>query len=91
MDGLEKELQRIYDSEIHLEIGWLWDGGIDIKLGSGEVAGHVQTVAEILPWIQAAVAKHFPNSKYHVERTGGEFKPVFVDPDRPRLSVVPKR
>jgi hypothetical protein len=74
MDSLEKELQRIYDSEIHLEIGWLWDGGIDIKLGNGEVSGHVQTVAEILPWIQAAIAKHFSDSKYHVERMGGEWE-----------------
>jgi hypothetical protein len=91
MDSLEKELQRIYDSEIHLEIGWLWDGGIDITIGSGEVSGHVQTVAEILPWLQAAIGNHFPDSKYHVERIGGQWKPVFFDPDRPRLSLVPKR
>jgi hypothetical protein len=51
----------------------------------------VKTVAEILPWIQSAIAEHFPDSKYHVERMGGKCKPVFFDPDRPRLSVVPKR
>lgn len=27
-------LQRVYDSEIHLRIGWLWDGGVDFGLGS---------------------------------------------------------
>lgn len=27
-------LQRIYDSEIHLRIGWLWDGGIDYSIGT---------------------------------------------------------
>lgn len=27
-------LQRIYDSEIHLRIGWLWDGGVDYSIGS---------------------------------------------------------
>jgi hypothetical protein len=91
MDRLETELQKIYDSEIHLEIGWMWDGGIDIKVGGGEVSGYVKTVAEILPWIQSAIAEHFPDSKYHVERMGGKWKPVFFDPDRPRLSVVPKR
>lgn len=27
-------LQKIYDSEIHLRIGWLWDGGVDYSIGS---------------------------------------------------------
>ena len=27
-------LQKIYDSEIHLRIGWLWDGGLDYCVGS---------------------------------------------------------
>ena len=27
------ELQRIYDSEINVRIGWLWDGGIEVRLG----------------------------------------------------------
>jgi hypothetical protein len=30
---LAAELQRIYDSEINVEIGWFWDGGIDVRLG----------------------------------------------------------
>jgi hypothetical protein len=25
---LTEELQKIYDSEINVEIGWMWDGGI---------------------------------------------------------------
>ena len=103
METLEQELQKIYDSEIHLDIGWLWDGGIDISIGNNEVTGNVRTVAEVLPWLQDAIAKHFPTSKYHVERMGGEWKPVWVDPpeyrregvshraDRPRLSIVHKR
>jgi hypothetical protein len=36
LDGkvmLEDELQRIYDSEINVRISWLWDGGIDVRLG----------------------------------------------------------
>ena len=28
------ELQRIYNSEINIRIGWFWDGGIDVRLGS---------------------------------------------------------
>ena len=27
-------LQRIYDSELHLRIGWMWDGGLDYCIGS---------------------------------------------------------
>lgn len=54
--SLDEELQRIYDSEINLNILWTWDGGIDVKLGdatNGYHAGtHVATVAEILPWLK---------------------------------------
>jgi len=27
-------LQRLYDSEIHLRIGWMWDGGLEYSVGS---------------------------------------------------------
>lgn len=27
-------LEKIYNSEIHLRIGWMWDGGIDYSIGS---------------------------------------------------------
>lgn len=27
--SLEETMQRLYDSEIHLTVHWLWDGGID--------------------------------------------------------------
>jgi hypothetical protein len=30
---LAAELQRIYDSEINIRISWLWDGGIEVRLG----------------------------------------------------------
>jgi len=29
-----KILQQIYDSEIHLRIGWMWDGGVDFLEGT---------------------------------------------------------
>ena len=73
MVSLEQELQKMYDSEIHVDIGWLWDGGIDLSVGNGEVTGNVATVAEVLPWLQAAIAKRLPESKYHAERMGGTF------------------
>jgi PAS domain-containing protein len=30
---LATELQSIYDSEINVEISWLWDDGIEVRLG----------------------------------------------------------
>jgi hypothetical protein len=30
---LAAELQKIYASEINVEISWLWDGGIEVTLG----------------------------------------------------------
>jgi hypothetical protein len=66
--SLEKELQKIYDSEINVSISWFWDGGIDVKLGD-EMNGYVaeeqlKRIDEILPWLQKAIAEHYPNSTY---------------------------
>jgi len=33
VEELEQELQKIYDSEINISIGWFWDGGITLRLG----------------------------------------------------------
>ena len=57
-----------------MDIGWLWDGGIDVSIGNDEFSGNVATVAEVLPWLQEAIAKHYPESKYNVERMGGTFR-----------------
>jgi hypothetical protein len=27
-------LQRLYDSEINVQLGWNWDGGVDYRIGS---------------------------------------------------------
>ena len=55
-DSLEQELQKIYDSEIHVDIGWLWGGGIDVSIGNGEFSVNVGIVAEVLPCLQEAIA-----------------------------------
>ena len=63
LDGkvmLEHELQRIYESEINVRISWLWDGGIDIRLGD-EMNGYlaeenVSSTGDIVPWLQEAIA-----------------------------------
>jgi hypothetical protein len=69
---LEEELQKIYDSEINVQISWLWDGGIDVKLGDEmngyEAETNVKTVAEIVPWLQKAIHKHYPTSTYNLDR-----------------------
>ena len=84
MGTLEQELQKIYDSEINLSISWMWDAGFDLKLGDefgGFVEeGQVGSVADILPWLQEAIAKRYSTSQYHVERLGGTFTPEFVEP-----------
>ena len=53
---LAVELQKIYDSEINLRIGWFWDGGMEIRLGddmNGYLAEEtVSTVAGTVPWLQ---------------------------------------
>jgi hypothetical protein len=65
---LSNELQRIYDSEINVSVSWLWDGGIDVRLGdqmNGYVAEeNVRTVAGIVEWLQEAIAYFYPESAY---------------------------
>jgi len=62
------ELQKIYDSEINVHISWFWDCGIDVRLGddvNGFLAEEsVASVAEILPWLQEAIAHFYPTSTY---------------------------
>ena len=65
---LASELQRIYDSEINLRIGWFWDGGITVRLGD-EVNGFlaeetVPSIDGVLPWLQEAIAHFYPASTY---------------------------
>ena len=65
---LALELQKIYDSEINLRISWLWDGGIEVRLGD-EINGFLaeETLAHaagIAPWLQQAIAHFYPDSPY---------------------------
>ena len=67
------ELQKIYDSEINLETGWFWDGGIEVRLGDkmrGYLAEESLTsTAEIIPWLQEAIAHSFPHPSTHCRLT----------------------
>jgi hypothetical protein len=76
---LQNELQKIYDSEINIEISWLDDGPIAVKLGN-EFYGfcaqvNVRKISEVLLWLEQAIHERFFMSKYDVERRGGKFTP----------------
>ena len=63
--NLEEVLQDLYDSEINAEISWLWDGGIDVKLGDElngyRAEGKVSTVAEAAVWLRDEACKLYPD------------------------------
>ena len=62
------ELEKIYESEINIEIAWVWDGGIDVRLGdklNGFLAEeNVRSVSGIIHWLQEAIAHFYPESEY---------------------------
>jgi hypothetical protein len=65
---LAVELQKIYDNEINVTIRWLWDCGIEVRLGD-ELNGFLAEetfahAAGIAPWLQQAIAHFYPNSTY---------------------------
>jgi len=67
MGTLEQELQKIHDAGIGVSITWLRDG-VDLRLvhKNGVVAaeGNVEEVACVLPWLEGAIKKHFPEADY---------------------------
>jgi hypothetical protein len=65
---LAVELQKIYDNEINIEIGWIWDGGIEVRLGDRMngflTEENLKSVSDIIPWLQEAIAHFYPQSGY---------------------------
>jgi len=61
-------LDDLYASEINASISWLWDGGIDVKLGdplSGyEAEGKASTFAEAAAWLRDQACTHYPDSEF---------------------------
>jgi hypothetical protein len=82
------ELQKIYDCEINVEIGWLWDSWIEVHPGdrmNGFLAEeNVGSVGEILPWLQEAIAHFYPDSGYarslDAEVREGAARRIFLPP-----------
>lgn len=65
-------LQKIYDSEIHLSIGWMWDGGVDYSIGKdlsylhdGKVESTgITNMSEAVQHIADEAAKEYPESTF---------------------------
>jgi len=55
-----------------------------VKLGNEfygfDEESSVSTVAGVLPWLQRAIHRRYPESKYDVERLGGKWKPKWFGP-----------
>jgi len=67
-NGSWRRTTKIYDSEINVRISWLWDGGIEVRLGD-EMNGFpveetVASVAAVLGFLQEAIAHFYPDSTY---------------------------
>jgi hypothetical protein len=81
---LQTELQKVYDSEINIEISWVPNGPINVKLGNEyygfDEEGTVTNMAAVLTLLQEAIHRHYPESKYDVERLGGKGEPKWFGP-----------
>lgn len=77
MSNTEEILQHLYDSEIHVRIGWLWDGGVDYSFDStgfdiwDSNSNNAQvfstcsdSIKEAMVEIARHAAKEFPNSSF---------------------------
>jgi hypothetical protein len=68
MPNLEQVLDALYASEINASISWLWDGGIDVKIGDEingfDAEGSVRTAAEAAAWLDAKAREIYPTSVY---------------------------
>lgn len=69
-ENVGEVLQRLYDSEIHLWLGWFWDGGVEYALsprrGDGaawEHTGGRDIVAAVQQIANAAVGR-YPDSEF---------------------------
>jgi hypothetical protein len=50
MGTLEQALQELHEAGRHVEISWLWDGGVDVN-AEGEKR-NFRSVPEVLRWLQ---------------------------------------
>lgn len=63
MPSLEQVLDALYASEINASISWMWDRGMDVKLGF-DAETSVKTAAEAAAWLDAKAREIYPTSVY---------------------------
>ena len=67
--NLQKELERLYDSEINVYLQSFWDAEWSVALGD-EINGFHKTewditsIDEIVPTLRELARKYYPNSEY---------------------------
>ena len=63
----EAILGDLYESEINASISWLWDGGIDVKLGDAlngyDAEGKVSTFAAAAGWLRDQACRGAPSAR----------------------------
>jgi hypothetical protein len=68
VSDLEEILGSLYASEINASISWLWDGGIDVKLGEAlngyRAEGKVGTFGAAAEWLREQALIHYSHSEF---------------------------
>lgn len=61
-------LQDIYDSEINISIGWMWDRGVEVVIGDHtngvKERGQFVFVREAISWLVDQIPRHYPSSEF---------------------------
>ena len=71
-------LKALYESEINILIDWMWDSGVQVKIGD-RMNGFKEAIImdadfdEIERWIEAKVKEHYPDSKFAKTYNGQDF------------------
>ena len=65
---IEAIFNDLYASEINASISWIWDGGIDVKLGDAlngfKAEGKVGTFAEAAVWLREEACALYPDNEF---------------------------
>ena len=75
--NVEAILDDLYATEINVEISWIWDGGIDVKVGRRginvklgdplngyDAKGKVKSMIQAAVWLRDQACQHYPDSEF---------------------------
>ena len=71
-------LKSLYESEINILIDWMWDSGVQVKIGD-RMNGFKEVIImdadfdEIERWIEAKSKEYYPDSKFAKTYNGQDF------------------